>query len=292
MKASPSGLPHRGFHEPRAGHTRSRPFEPAPDHHDEVETVLSQAQELIERAMSRRRGNGHHIRHLPGDDAVFHAVAGEAIMRARREVLCVLSAGDIADDRRNHTVDLLRHADRRGVRVKALAPAAATGPLVAADRALCEHPGFRSWDFHGQNLVITDGREAILRNTADDHAAAQTVLLSAQPLVHFLRSVFEVSWGAGTPLAEIARLSDKLREETAQSVLTYLGAGAKDEVAARRLGMSVRTYRRHVAEMMRDVSATSRFQAGVRAAELGLVARGGATTATAVDDGPVQDDPE
>lgn len=291
MKASQSGLPHRGFHEPRAGHTRSRPLDPAPDHHDEVETVLSQAQELIERAMSRRRGNGHHIRHLPGDDAVFHAVAGEAIMRARREVLCVLSAGDLADDRRNHTGDLLRHADRRGVQVKALVPTSATGSLVVADRTLCEHPGYRSWDFQGQNLVITDGREVILRTAGDGPAAAQTVLLSAQPLVHFLRSVFEVSWGAGTPLAEIVRISDKLREETAQSVLTYLGAGTKDEVAARRLGMSVRTYRRHVADMMRDVSATSRFQAGVRAAELGLVSRGGAT-ATAVDDGSPEDDPE
>src|SRR5262245_6746993 len=154
MKASQNGLPHRGFHEPRAGHTRSRPYEAALDHQDEVETVLSQAQELIERAMSRRRGNGHHIRHLPGDDAVFHAVAGEAIMRARREVLCVLSTEDIADDRRTHLVDLLRHVDRRGVQIKALVPASATTSLVAADRALCDHPGYRSWDFEGQHLVI------------------------------------------------------------------------------------------------------------------------------------------
>ncbi|MEV4416878.1 hypothetical protein [Catellatospora sp. NPDC049609] len=292
MKASQHGLPHRGLPEPRAGHHRSRPFDATLDHQDEVETVLSQAQELIERAMSRRRGNGHHIRHLPGDDAVFQAVAGEAIMRARREVLCVLSAADVADDRRNHTVDLLRHADRRGVQVKALVPAAATAALVTADRALCDHPGYRSWDFQGQNLVLTDGREVILR-THDDDQAAQTILLSAQPLVHFLRSVFEVSWASGTPLAEIVRLSEKLREETAQSVLTYLGAGAKDEVAARRLGMSVRTYRRHVAEMMRDVSATSRFQAGMRAAELGLVNRSfGGATATAVEEDPAGGDPE
>ncbi|MGH2602897.1 MAG: response regulator transcription factor, partial [Dehalococcoidia bacterium] len=55
-----------------------------------------------------------------------------------------------------------------------------------------------------------------------------------------------------------------------QQVLRLLDAGYKDDAAARQLGMSVRTYRRHVAEIMRSLGATSRFQAGARAAELGL----------------------
>ncbi len=41
-------------------------------------------------------------------------------------------------------------------------------------------------------------------------------------------------------------------------------------MAARELSVSVRTYRRYVAEMMSLLGADSRFQAGVRAAELGL----------------------
>ena len=43
-----------------------------------------------------------------------------------------------------------------------------------------------------------------------------------------------------------------------------------DETAARRLTLSLRTYRRRVAELMRTLDADSRFQAGVRAGELGL----------------------
>ena len=45
---------------------------------------------------------------------------------------------------------------------------------------------------------------------------------------------------------------------------------ASRQAAARRLGTSLRTYRRRVAELMAALEAGSRFQAGVRAGELGL----------------------
>jgi DNA-binding NarL/FixJ family response regulator len=44
-----------------------------------------------------------------------------------------------------------------------------------------------------------------------------------------------------------------------------------DETAVRALGVSLRTYRRRVAELMTALGAASRFQAGARARELGLV---------------------
>ena len=56
----------------------------------------------------------------------------------------------------------------------------------------------------------------------------------------------------------------------AREILRALGAGLTDEAAARRLGVSLRTYRRRVAELMATLDADSRFQAGVRAGELGL----------------------
>ncbi|MEV0276130.1 hypothetical protein AB0I22_07055 [Streptomyces sp. NPDC050610] len=42
------------------------------------------------------------------------------------------------------------------------------------------------------------------------------------------------------------------------------------ERARRRVGMSVRTYRRRVAELMSVLETDSRFQAGVNAGRLGL----------------------
>jgi DNA-binding NarL/FixJ family response regulator len=56
----------------------------------------------------------------------------------------------------------------------------------------------------------------------------------------------------------------------ARAILRALGAGLTDEVAARQLGTSLRTYRRRVAELMAELEADSRFQAGLRVGELGL----------------------
>ncbi len=55
------------------------------------------------------------------------------------------------------------------------------------------------------------------------------------------------------------------------TLLDLLASGAKDEAIARRVGMSERTLRRHVAAIMQELSAGSRFQAGVLAARAGLV---------------------
>ncbi|MBX6389074.1 MAG: LuxR family transcriptional regulator [Frankia sp.] len=52
-------------------------------------------------------------------------------------------------------------------------------------------------------------------------------------------------------------------------LLRLLAEGVKDEAAARTLGLSVRTVRRMVAELMRQLDARSRFQAGILATQRG-----------------------
>jgi DNA-binding NarL/FixJ family response regulator len=46
--------------------------------------------------------------------------------------------------------------------------------------------------------------------------------------------------------------------------------GVTDQSAARQLGLSLRTYRRRVADLLAELDADSRFQAGLRAGELGI----------------------
>jgi hypothetical protein len=267
MKTSETtNLQRRESSSSRINRVRSIPFGTTFDYQDDGET----SQRLIGRGASSRRGVDHQIRLLPGDDMAFQSVADQMIMRARREILCVLSPGDVSLDRRDHTLRLLQGADRRGVQVKALVPSSAAASLVAAVRAISNHPSYRTRDFPDQNLVIADGREAALRTPGLDEPA-QTLLVSAHPLVHYLKTMFGIGWSSGTPLAETSHTNEKLRGQPAQSILASLGAGEKDEVAARKLGMSVRTYRRHVAEIMHQVHATSRFQAGARATKLGLI---------------------
>lgn len=50
-----------------------------------------------------------------------------------------------------------------------------------------------------------------------------------------------------------------------------LASGMKDEKIARGLGVSLRTVSRMLSELMQEMGATSRFEAGVRAHRLGWV---------------------
>jgi DNA-binding NarL/FixJ family response regulator len=59
--------------------------------------------------------------------------------------------------------------------------------------------------------------------------------------------------------------------ELKQQIILLLAEGAKDETVARRLGLSLRTCRRHIAEILDHLDASSRFQAGYRAGRLGAV---------------------
>ncbi len=86
-----------------------------------------------------------------------------------------------------------------------------------------------------------------------------------------LRTLFTASWHGSAPLSDHRRLSERTRSDVARRILLALSSGRTDEVAARELGMSVRTYRRNVAEITRELGANSRFQAGARAVELGLL---------------------
>jgi DNA-binding NarL/FixJ family response regulator len=72
------------------------------------------------------------------------------------------------------------------------------------------------------------------------------------------------------PLAGYRRARPPALDDQGLQILRMLGAGLKDEAAARSLGLSLRTYRRRVAELMASLGAESRFQAGLRARELGL----------------------
>lgn len=116
--------------------------------------------------------------------------------------------------------------------------------------------------------IIMDGRLVIL---AGDLAAGQRgySVITQPETVQGVMSLFETAWRSATDLAVFDAQVAEIRQ-LAPAVLDLLGSGVKDEAAARALGLGVRTYRRRVAELMSALGAESRFQAGVRARELGL----------------------
>jgi len=104
-----------------------------------------------------------------------------------------------------------------------------------------------------------------------DTASGQTVGLATLRLPSAVTAVvelFERVWAAASPLAETYAREGAVTSRE-RHLLDLLVAGATDQSAAYRLGISVRTVRRMVAELMNRLGARSRFEAGARAAERG-----------------------
>lgn len=78
----------------------------------------------------------------------------------------------------------------------------------------------------------------------------------------------ELLWDRANPAPQSVA---SLPTPRAELILRLLASGLTDEAVARKIGVSVRTVRNDIASSMSDMSAQSRFQAGVHAAQLGLV---------------------
>jgi DNA-binding NarL/FixJ family response regulator len=117
--------------------------------------------------------------------------------------------------------------------------------------------------------IIFDRRLAILAGDKSNGTQAYSVITRPE-LVQGVASLFEAAWRAATDLAVYDLRLEEIRL-LAPQILDLLTSGCKDETAARTLGLGLRTYRRRVAELMTALGASSRFQAGARARELGLI---------------------
>ncbi|MFD5388772.1 response regulator transcription factor [Streptomyces sp. NPDC127074] len=123
--------------------------------------------------------------------------------------------------------------------------------------------------------LLIDGQVVYLRRGPSEpgrgQGQGQASLVEDAATVRALEMMFAGTWGNAVALADHPRLGGRLCPESVRRILECLRTGHTDEVAARTMQVSLRTYRRYVAEIMRELGANSRFQAGVRAVEMGLL---------------------
>ncbi|TQJ23637.1 regulatory LuxR family protein [Micromonospora sp. A202] len=122
-------------------------------------------------------------------------------------------------------------------------------------------------------MTIYDRTTAILDLDPECPSTGALVLTGAAP-VAALHALFENVWRQASPLGEGEQEPHAELTRQERVVTELLAAGYTDEVVARKLGVSVRTARRIVAFLMKRLRASSRFQAGVRAAERGWLSSG------------------
>ncbi|MFJ7905441.1 LuxR C-terminal-related transcriptional regulator [Kitasatospora sp. NPDC096204] len=203
------------------------------------------------------------------DAYVLRSALDSVVGAAKEEVLAIRPGGGHPEAALAELLPRDRSMLERGVRLRSVyqhltrfdPPTRSYAELVIADgaeiRTRAEVPA---------KLVVVD------RTTAFVPARRATgALMVREPalVAHFVR-LFEHEWGQAVPYDAAPSAARTVSRDVSGAIARLLAAGEKDDTIARRLGMSTRTCRRHVAELLARLGAQSRFQAGVLAEREGL----------------------
>ncbi|MCT9008493.1 helix-turn-helix transcriptional regulator [Streptomyces rhizosphaerihabitans] len=117
----------------------------------------------------------------------------------------------------------------------------------------------RTLDDQFMRFLIFD-RECAMFAVSDDPDSA--AFIRDPHVVAFMVEAYERLWLAAEPFSVDSDTQPETTDDLKEAIIRLLTAGMTDAAVARRLGMSVRTCRRHVSEIMTGLGAASRFQAG------------------------------
>jgi DNA-binding CsgD family transcriptional regulator len=117
-------------------------------------------------------------------------------------------------------------------------------------------------------MVIVDRRIALLPVDPTEPARG-AIEVQAPGLVAAAYSLFDQVWATATPFGAPDPIDENGLTPQESQLIRILAHGHTDEVAGRKLNLSLRTVRRMMAQIMDRLGAQSRFQAGIRAASRG-----------------------
>ncbi|WP_079170954.1 MULTISPECIES: helix-turn-helix transcriptional regulator [unclassified Streptomyces] len=197
---------------------------------------------------------------------------------ARDEILAVepyrkLSSENIA---RSRPLDL--RCLHRGVRIRNVVVPAVLDDPPTTDylRELIAHGAeIRVSEDTSERLLVYDRTTALVPLDPKDTARGALLAHRSGLVVHII-ALFEKIWDASEDLERVvkersAEAGGAALTEMERRVLVSMCTVSKDEAGARELGVSVRTYRRHVAELLHALGAGNRAHAALLARERGWI---------------------
>ncbi|MFE1550291.1 LuxR C-terminal-related transcriptional regulator [Streptomyces sp. NPDC058718] len=195
-------------------------------------------------------------------DVIQHSLASMHLTSLRREV------GERVLSRDRRQIE-------NGVRVRAMySEQACVSPEVAEHLRRRVEAGVevRIASAVPMPLIIADEQFAVVPVDPAEPAAG-AVLARGPALVRSYLALYEHCWHTALPYGDGSApdLGGDGLSEQQRAALSMLASGMKDEKIARGLGVSLRTVSRMLSELMQEMGATSRFEAGVRAYRLGWV---------------------
>ncbi|MET4921021.1 helix-turn-helix transcriptional regulator [Streptomyces sp. PSRA5] len=127
-----------------------------------------------------------------------------------------------------------------------------------------------------ERLIIIDREMALIPANAERTTALE---IRHPALVTYLVQMYDVLWAHGTPLTEHLTPTSARTPVTPvqRGIARLLAEGTSDEMVARKMGISVRTCRSHIAKLMQALNASSRTHLGILLVHSGLVEPGANT---------------
>lgn len=223
---------------------------------------------------SRRRRNEAEAFDIVSDIGVLQSMLNDWGARCRSEILTAQPGGP----RPGHHLDKARPRMlarlARGVTVRHLYQHTVRSDLATTAyvrEVAARGAQVRTTDQLIDRILIYDREIAFLPEQNVSGRQPGAVVVREPMLVAFLFKVYEHLWAAATPFSPGAEEPVAVTDDLKRSIVRLMAQGHKDEVVARRLGMSVRTCRRYISQIMEELESTSRFQAGVSAASSGML---------------------
>jgi hypothetical protein len=122
-------------------------------------------------------------------------------------------------------------------------------------------------------LLVSDDQLALVPAAVSSRSIDTTFVIHRSPILDALIALFEAEWARATQIpgtmAASGTSADGLPDPETAILLAMLATGMTDAAIARSRSWSMRTTQRRVRQLMTDLGATSRFQAGVAAREKG-----------------------
>ncbi len=187
-----------------------------------------------------------------------------------RDEILVLKSGKQDDDELLELVALCGRLLKRGVTVRIVCQHRSRAELTIRTRLkrLTDAGAqIRTLGHIPRSAVVFDRSAAVLIGATEpgDGARSASGIRANPEVVGFLLDVFTHLWDAAAPLDTLETGYADVADDLQRNILELMAQGLTDEVVARKLGMSVRSCRRHIATLLQELGAISRFQAGVQA---------------------------
>lgn len=233
---------------------------------------VAASQMIAEYTASSNESEKYAVERLVGLEAVRRRI-GELVASARRETCGFSPGGPQTPENRAASRPLAEAMAERGITDRTIFLESLRNDPESVEHVrwlISLRNEVRVVPVLPMRMYIVDGEVAMVPLDPHDSSRGAAVIREPGAVAAFL-ALFETVWATAAPFGETQRRDLDDPGSLPRALLRLLAQGYTDEAAARKLGVSLRTERRLISDLMEQLDARSRFQLGQKAMERDLL---------------------